>query len=93
MGFAEQCVAYYETKNTINFLDTFHGCIIPTNKDGYAVDAPLYQQAFQWFRDKHDIFHSIQREFENTDMIGFFYKLDSEDGYDESKTFMSYQEA
>lgn len=54
-GFNESCIAYYETKVTLNFLDTHFGAIIPTNKDGFGVDAPLFQQVIDWFREKHNI--------------------------------------
>ena len=59
-GFDEPCLAWYEvggsalrpnaTKVT---LSTVH-----TNSNSYMVAAPLYQQAFRWFRDR-DLYHEI----------------------------------
>lgn len=59
-GFDEPCLAWYEvggsslrpnaTKVT---LSTVH-----TNSNSYMVSAPLYQQAFRWFR-KHELYHEI----------------------------------
>lgn len=60
-GFDEPCLAWYEvggsalrpnaTKVT---LSTVH-----TNSNSYMVAAPLYQQAFRWFRER-ELYHEIQ---------------------------------
>lgn len=39
----------------------------------YKIPAPLYQQAFRWFRDKHNIKISI--DYKSTDEICYFYKI------------------
>ncbi len=47
-GFNEPCLAYFETENTLNFMDTEYGSITPTTKEGLKIDAPLPQQAIEW---------------------------------------------
>jgi len=60
-GFDEPCLAWYEiggsglrpnaTKVTISTEQT--------NSNSEMVAAPLYQQAFRWFR-RHELYHEIQ---------------------------------
>ena len=60
-GFDEPCLAWYEiggsglrpnaTKVTLSTAQT--------NSNSDMVAAPLYQQAFRWFR-KHELYHEIQ---------------------------------
>lgn len=52
-GFNEECFGFHETKSTITFFDTEYGSIKePKEKDGLSINAPLYQQLIDWFRDK-----------------------------------------
>jgi hypothetical protein len=58
LGFNKECFGYYTG-------DKMHLVIRPamsrTNiPDSYVVTAPLYQQAFRWFREKHNLFCEIQ---------------------------------
>jgi len=63
LGFKEECIAYYQestvTKNkwVLMFASQFG------EKANWWVTAPLlcplYQQAFRWFREKHELYHSI----------------------------------
>lgn len=54
LGFDEECIAVYnrfkEIENSL-FGNTEHD-----------IDAPLYQQAFRWFREKHNTTHEILRK-------------------------------
>ena len=64
LGFDEPCFGWYQdntlrldinANQSIKFhehLGRFKGCII----------APLYQQAFRWFRKKYDVYHFVTRE-------------------------------
>lgn len=58
LGFDEPCFGYYiETKEWIPASYSQKGTIYPSNSDlinGW-VSSPLYQQAFRWFREKHDL--------------------------------------
>lgn len=46
LGFNEPCLSYYEGESF-----SHHLAII--GKDDYITPAPLYQQAFRWFREKY----------------------------------------
>ena len=70
LGFDEPCFAFYgidgdyiigidEVRfNTISNYD-FNS---RTSEESNSCSAPLYQQAFRWFREKYDIHYSIDRE-------------------------------
>jgi hypothetical protein len=60
LGFDEPCVAFYYgqlNRLEIGFNWTNEGCKNSLLEE--IVSAPLYQQAFRWFRKKHNLFHSI----------------------------------
>ena len=55
MGFDERCFTrYYESGKLADSLSYLHH-----NYFG-QVNAPLYQQAFRWFREKHGLFVEIK---------------------------------
>ena len=59
LGFDEPCFGYWKSKNWLIQENT--------RTDGYThadqeCSAPLYQQAFRWFREKHDLVHRIDRD-------------------------------
>jgi hypothetical protein len=55
LGFDEPCFRWYDER----WGDDLQQDKFNTNKDLFMTDldcsAPLYQQAFRWFREKHDI--------------------------------------
>mgnify|MGYP003463551150 FL=1 len=58
LGFDEPCFGYYiETGEWIPASYSQKGTIYPSNSDLMKewVSALLYQQAFRWFREKHDL--------------------------------------
>jgi hypothetical protein len=56
LGFDEPCFGYYiELRNPQEGILTIDKC--ENNIDG--VSAPLYQQAFRWFREKYDLDKTI----------------------------------
>jgi hypothetical protein len=59
LGFDEPCLASYETAFGKG-IDFELGYIIDGPKN--YVLAPLYQQAFRWFREKYDLVHRINRD-------------------------------
>ncbi len=61
-GFKEQCIAYWETEKTLNFVNTEYGSIMPTEKNGLGIDAPMYQQVMDWFRKEHELCFSVLRD-------------------------------
>lgn len=64
-------------------------------KDGSfdnTILAPLYQQAFRWFREKYELSHSIESHF--TDEWFYFYKIEGKyRRYNEIQDFNTYEEA
>ena len=46
LGFDEECLSYYFNKQLSFGSKTAYGEV---------VEAPLYQQAFRWFREKYDL--------------------------------------
>jgi len=58
LGFDEPCLgAYYQKELRIVHLESK-----PTQLD-YIILAPLYQQAFRWFREKFGFYYTIWPEF------------------------------
>lgn len=58
IGFDEPCFGYY-TRDTREFIliddgDLFSNSSYTGTKD-FLIVAPLYQQAFRWFREKHKL--------------------------------------
>jgi hypothetical protein len=54
LGFDESCFGYYEDGVFIHWYDSKQENELLLN-----CTAPLYQQAFRWFREKHNMNHSI----------------------------------
>jgi hypothetical protein len=55
LGFDEPCFGYY------NYNGTYLFDYKPKTDDKNLTKAPLYQQAFRWFREKHGLNHSIMK--------------------------------
>jgi hypothetical protein len=55
LGFDEPCMAWYDTRKPDVSLNTSHYHSGKWNYLENAVSLPLYQQAFRWFRENHDI--------------------------------------
>ena len=73
-GFDEPCLAWYEIGGSVlrpNATKVTLGTT-QTNSNSEMVAAPLYQQAFRWFR-KHDMYHEIQ--VDTTTYIKFSYRI------------------
>ena len=62
LGFNEPCLGYYN-KETNWHLCWSSNSVEPYNHNDpkyYGnISAPLYQQAFRWFREKHKLYHTI----------------------------------
>lgn len=56
LGFDEVCLAFYDGTKAFTYS--------PNNSSIYAIKtlAPLWQQAFDWFREEHDLHYSIVPE-------------------------------
>jgi hypothetical protein len=76
LGFNEPCFGYYYSMDNKKVgLELY---IDVRNQDVYYVSAPLYQQAFRWFRNKHkhlkffikEGFREGLYEYEMKDVLG-----------------------
>jgi 2,3-bisphosphoglycerate-independent phosphoglycerate mutase len=65
LGFDEPCLAYWDN-NKLFVIDRNSGRIQKNSnyKDIFEgiISAPLYQQAFRWFREKYDLDYSLLPE-------------------------------
>ena len=55
LGFNEPCFDSYESKGFMGQKANNTTEWVKQNKD--CCSAPLYQQAFRWFREKHNLYH------------------------------------
>jgi hypothetical protein len=60
LGFDEPCLTYYNYDKRIERSDDWaHGCTLEDKRDRNECLAPLYQQAFKWFREKYNLMSVI----------------------------------
>ena len=68
LGFDELCIATYDEDEYFEFLDFEQSYYTIPSK---LIQAPLYQQAFRWFREKHNLKSWIQEHTSDT----FIYEI------------------
>ena len=56
LGFDEECLGYFWKHSSFIDFEFMYGSIAISNDRN--IPAPLYQQAFRWFREKHNL-HTI----------------------------------
>lgn len=86
LGFNEPCLMYIDDEGDLINDDTaeWFG----------AIDVPLKQQVFRWFRDKHNIDSHIEKYLSSEDAIEYFFMISDEKSIDfESINFESHKEA
>ncbi len=82
IGFDEPCFGYYDEDKyffTVREQDDI---------DDDWIQAPIYSQAFRWFREKHNLYPIIDLFVGVKGVLKFFYKLPMH-----SETFNTYEEA
>jgi len=89
LGFDEPCLSYYEGESFSYHLASIKG-------DDYIIPAPLFQQAFRWFRDKHNIVFYVNMV--RCNMLYFVIHLKIDDNFKPedlsiSQTYDNYEEA
>jgi hypothetical protein len=67
LGFDEPCLSYYEGESFSHHLASIEG-------DDYITSAPLYQQAFRWFREKYGYMGKVDAFFYP---IGYTFRIDN----------------
>jgi len=74
LGFDEPCFGYYNTtwsKQNELLFPQYAGELENWNEMTHLCSAPLYQQAFRWFREKYNIISSTRTHFNEE----FFYEI------------------
>ena len=88
LGFDEPCFGYYYALDNKKiglemYIDVQH-------QDTYFVQAPLYQQAFRWFREKYNLYIVISH---NQYWVFEIYTTSNDDLLYGESTHKSYEEA
>ena len=90
LGFDERCFTrYYESGKLADSLSYLHHNYFE------QVNAPLYQQAFRWFREKYELHSYIQADY-SWNISGGIWDLNGYKGsrYEwDSEAYLSYEEA
>ena len=91
LGFDEPCFGWYDAGNPlhVNYDRTDNSC---GWLNGLHCAAPTYSQAFRFFREKHNISHSIEKDWEDGVLLGYEYMIEEVEGLTLSKTFNTYEE-
>ena len=98
LGFDEECLAYYHQDQMLE-IDSL-GIKRDHYRGKFGVLAPLYQQAFRWFREKHGLYHFIGLDVMNMSSLDAINKFafktaifnSKMDGYD-AGNYKSFEEA
>jgi len=100
LGFDEKCFGFYQNDESLAIgleeKDMQHF----TNKralksETYQCIAPLYSQAFDWFREKYQLFSSIKPSFCNnsSSIIFLYYYINNNEDFTCIVEYKTYQEA
>ena len=87
LGFDEPCFGYYPNCDVLIQKNA-----IKEEFKTYTI-APLYQQAFRWFREKYFIHHKIGRDYDTWDYELYDFKSGNKHIPTGFKTFNTYEEA
>jgi hypothetical protein len=74
LGFDEPCIALYNKE-----CKTIHLNLNLVNKKPYFC-APLYQQAFRWFREKYNLDSFVKHLYKSTIKVGYYFGIDQYKG-------------
>ena len=84
-GFDEPCLACYVMDEKSAMDDTedkfnlHYGLPFETKQESYLTLAPIYHQAIDWFREKHNLVVTPLKSFDGT-VPGFSYCVTGRDG-------------
>ena len=100
LGFDEPCIMQWTYAPELIFCTKDYGHPkFKTNKESFSdsggdcISAPLYQQAFKWFREEYDLFSFITT-VEGTDFDGFNFSFWLKDyNLDRMQVLDTYEEA
>jgi|688.fasta_scaffold27763_21 hypothetical protein len=87
IGFDEPCFNYYDGNKNKNSINLGNGYVTKYMVSDNFTIAPLYQQAFRWFREKYGLLYNIDETYKKSSE--YIYSI----GYGWSDAFESYEEA
>jgi len=90
LGFDEPCLGLWNLNNGKYEVDIIGVCKYSKEFKYREVLAPLYQQAFRWFREKYKIRFFIQSGMSD---LGEFFKVIFPDGEQRNMSYITYEEA
>jgi hypothetical protein len=98
LGFNEGCFGYYYTLNGKDWKfaekSEYYRLDDEINIGGkFSLLAPLYQQAFRWFREKYQIDSHIKKDEIDDVWYGYEAIIECEDDFADVGTFNTYEEA
>ena len=94
LGFDSVCFGFYNPRHEIGDLranplyEHSGGCFDNYNRTDYLVSAPLYQQAFRWFREEYSLHSYIEGPYP-----WFRFYINSEDDRCEGHKHLLFEEA
>lgn len=98
LGFNEMCLGIYKFSGLLSLEYPYltNTQLKSANLDRYY-SAPLYQQAFRWFREKHNLDSFIKDLYKNTNKVGYYFGIDKYKGVsyqmDLDEYYLTYEEA
>jgi hypothetical protein len=75
LGFDEPCIGGYCTDGTFAKPDDELNSFRNRNRSGGEISAPLYQQAFRWFRKKYNLRASIMDFIDDEIGVNWDYEI------------------
>lgn len=93
LGFDEKCFGSWEVDytKTPTYTHSLSGFYKNSNHPLGKVSAPLYQQAFRWFREKHNLDSFVKAEWQQTVKVGYYFSAN--DYYSAQPSYITYEEA
>jgi hypothetical protein len=90
LGFDEPCFATYNTDKKVSRNPSHNMEDLPIEGQPYywnnskihkdVVTAPLYQQAFRWFREKYNLDSFVKHLYKSTIKVGYYFGIDEYKG-------------
>lgn len=91
LGFDEPCIT---TTDQIEYVHIKGTKSSPRGSMIYdTIDCPLYQQAFRWFREKHNLDSHIKKDWTDGVFYGYEAIIECDEGFIDVGTFKTYEEA
>jgi len=90
LGFDEPCFGFYDESLYFPNNENQYGTFCNQPLDVPSCSAPLYQQAFRWFREKYGLRFFIQSGMSD---LGEFFKVIFPDGEQRNMSYNTYEEA